>query len=263
VGLRRLRAAIALFGELLDDEESRTIKAQLRWLTERLGQARDYDVLIADSVVPLKASEQHAPELSKLESVLWQARAQKLAEAQAAVTGERGRSIVLQTAFWLIGGHWATSPDARLRSLRRGRTKQLAQKTLQARTKKLERKLKRFAQMGAVERHQLRILVKKLHYGTEFFATLFPERSSKRKRFIQALKRLQDVLGRLNDLRIHERLAHEVVQPALTSEAGESGSKQAFAMGLVIGSENAASRGLLKQATRAGTRLARLPHFWS
>src|ERR1051325_6903209 len=44
VGLRRLRAAIALFSDLLDDEEPARLKGELKWLTGELGPARDLDV---------------------------------------------------------------------------------------------------------------------------------------------------------------------------------------------------------------------------
>jgi len=46
VGLRRLRAAISVFKHLLCGPETEAINTELKWLTEQLGPARDFDVLI-------------------------------------------------------------------------------------------------------------------------------------------------------------------------------------------------------------------------
>src|SRR5262249_61642113 len=45
VGLRRLRTAMSLFGELLQDPQSAAIKSELKWLAAELAPARDLDVL--------------------------------------------------------------------------------------------------------------------------------------------------------------------------------------------------------------------------
>jgi CHAD domain-containing protein len=50
VGLRRLRAAMSVFKELLSGREIKEIKTELKWLTEELGPARDFDVLIEGQV---------------------------------------------------------------------------------------------------------------------------------------------------------------------------------------------------------------------
>ena len=46
VGLRRLRAAISLFSNLLGDQETEGVKAELKWLTGELAPARDLDVYV-------------------------------------------------------------------------------------------------------------------------------------------------------------------------------------------------------------------------
>lgn len=58
------------------------------------------------------------------------------------------------------------------------------------------------ADLDEEARHRLRLRIKKLRYGVEFFASLFPGLSSReRRRTISSiLERLQDVLGELNDI---------------------------------------------------------------
>jgi CHAD domain-containing protein len=261
VALRRLRAAMSLFQSLLGDAESEAVKGQLRWLTEQLGPVRDLDVFLEHSILPLRAATPDARELSLLEAALRGEREHQAAVASQAVRSERFRKIAQETAVWLAGGEWSSSRDAAARRKRDRRFKRLARKILARRTKKLTRRLALLTELQPSERHQLRIAVKKLHYGTQFFASLFRRRTRRRKRFLQQLERLQDVLGKLNDLRIHEALtAHLVSAPAAGNSELERDLAQA--MGLVVATEAARVDGLLEKATHAGKKLARLPRFW-
>ena len=58
VGLRRLRAAMSLFKELIEEPDLEHIKSDLKWLTEQLGAiARDLDVFLKEGVKPLEREE--------------------------------------------------------------------------------------------------------------------------------------------------------------------------------------------------------------
>jgi triphosphatase len=66
VGLRRLRAAISVFKDLLLGPETEAIKTELKWLTEQLGPARDFDILIERRVRPMHRSGPMTAELGVL-----------------------------------------------------------------------------------------------------------------------------------------------------------------------------------------------------
>jgi CHAD domain-containing protein len=53
-------------------------------------------------------------------------------------------------------------------------------------------------------RHELRIAVKKLRYAVEFFASAFEGRKAEKRRqaYLEALERLQEHLGDLNDVAV-------------------------------------------------------------
>jgi inorganic triphosphatase YgiF len=70
VGLRRLRAAMSLFKELIEQPDSEHIESELKWLTEQLGAARDLDVLLKEGVRPLEQEEPEARESQRLLSAL-------------------------------------------------------------------------------------------------------------------------------------------------------------------------------------------------
>ena len=62
-----------------------------------------------------------------------------------------------------------------------------------------------FARLTPVERHRLRIALKKLRYATEFFHSPYPKKRT--HAYLAALKELQDTLGHLNDVAVAETLA--------------------------------------------------------
>ena len=74
------------------------------------------------------------------------------------------------------------------------------------RFRKIRKQGKKLARLDARSRHKLRIQAKKVRYASEFFADLFPGKKASRRRakFLSALERLQDCLGDLNDIAVHE-----------------------------------------------------------
>jgi triphosphatase len=106
VGLRRLRAAISVFKGILQSAETNDLKRELKWLTEQLGPARDFDVLVSESVEPLREAVPQKQEISLLEAELKQKRDAGFDRARAAVETPRYRDLALETALWLIDGTW-------------------------------------------------------------------------------------------------------------------------------------------------------------
>jgi len=263
VAARRLRAAISLFGPLLEDGESQAIKQQLRWLQQQLGPTREYDVLIRDTAA-LKNDDasENAEAFAELLATLRERRAVELARAQQAVASERYRQLVLDTTRWLIGGRWLSTADKAARRRRQKSLMPWSRRILQQRRRHLQKRLAKLSRLAPQERHALRISVKKLHYGMQFFASLFAERSARRKAFVKVLEQLQAQLGSLNDARTHESLAHALLRSSLPSGEPQLNGEQAFALGLVNGRANAKIPKLLRHAKRSGRRLAKLPRLW-
>lgn len=261
VGLRRLRAAISVFKDVVQGDETEKIKTELKWLTEQLAPARDFDVLVKNSVVPLRNASHGQPEVSLLEADLAKKRDQGFERARAAVTGERYRHVMLATALWLINGEWTRNEDP-LRAVRRGRpVTSFAQDVMNRRTKKIVKKIKKLGKLDARQRHKLRIAVKKLRYATDFFASLFARSKAKkgRKRFGAALKALQDALGRLNDISVHEKLAKQFAHPGRRSN---DRPQKAYAMGLLTGRERHIARACSAAAGVAGKNMSKAKIFW-
>ena len=182
VGLRRLRAAFQAFAPALEDEAP--LERALRRLARQLGAARDWDVFVA-LVEPLDLPPR----------VLRRARARRGRErrtALACVTSPQFQAFLFSAMRWLESRPW-TEVDATLAGFAARRLDKLRRKSL--RKVNLER---------AKPRHALRIRIRRLRYAGESFAHCFPAHAV--KPYLDALRALQDLLGRLNDIAVARRL---------------------------------------------------------
>jgi triphosphatase len=259
VGLRRLRATIAVFSDILDDEETARIKSELKWLTGELGPARDLDVYVTGNIKPLRRTLPEERGLERLQRDLEARRSDAFARARKAVDSARYRALVLDTLAWIEGGEWTTTDDELTKARRRRNAADFAREELARRLRKVTRKAKRLRRLDTRRRHKLRIGMKKLRYAGDFFATLFTGRKAKKRlhRFERELKRLQDGLGALNDIAVHENLAGKFV--------GRRGRRRqrAFAIGVISGREQSRVDPLREAATKAADRFARVRPFWA
>jgi len=260
VGLRRLRAALSLFKEIVQGSEAEAVKTELKWLTDRLGPARELDVLIDKRVRPARAT---APfdEIGVLARYLDGQRAAAFDEAAEAVDSDRYRAIGLKTALWIVDGPWSRSDDPMIAATQDRRATDFVAEMM---AKRLQRILKRAAkvqELSPLHRHKLRIAVKKLRYATEFFATLFPgsKREERRQRFSTALKAVQSALGTLNDLEAHKRIAGAIAHPR---QRQRKQPQKALAIGFITGQEQMQTSHCLERVGEAANRFGAVRVFW-
>jgi CHAD domain-containing protein len=257
VGIRRLRAAISLFGDMVEDSEVKGIKEDLKWLTGKLAPARDLDVLAKEAITPLREANPDKREIARLQNDVTHERKKEFHRAREAVLSDRYRDLVLKTVFWLIDGKWSKTKSS-IAELRDRSVALAAAEILEHRSKRIIRKTKRLNKIDARHRHKLRIAVKKLRYGCDFFGALFGH-SKARRRYGKHLKNLQGCLGRLNDMHVHAQKAGRL---ANRPERGSKHSQKAYAMGLLVGHEQRLEPRLVFAAQKAGRRLSNAKTFW-
>src|SRR5262245_8403640 len=254
IGLRRLRAGMSLFGDLLDDDQTAAIKAELKWLAGELAPAREFEVFTERVIVPIK--QRHGRLGNGVSSFCKEVAGKHrgaLARARDAIASARFRALVFEVAVWLEGGRWTNPADDLVRSRGEVPIKVFAAEQLRQRLRKIRKRGKKLAQLDANKRHKLRIQVKKLRYAAEFFSRLFQNKKAVRrqKKFMPALERLQDGLGDLNDIAVDERLIASAVAP-----------KRTFAAGLLTGREEARESEALSNAIDGYTKLVKAKSFW-
>jgi inorganic triphosphatase YgiF len=259
VGLRRLRAAISVFKEVLRGPETEAIKASLKWLTEELGPARDMDVLAHEGISTMTKAASVPAAAKALRDDVTARRDEGFERARRAVASERYRRVVVETVLWINGGKWSKTQVNLIAYRRKQPAAHFAAQELERRNRKILNKLGKVEDLSPLKRHKLRIAVKKLRYATGYFESLFGDEKKAIKKFSAALKDLQSSLGQLNDIRVHGKLAQEYAKP---SQKGRKTARMAFAMGELTGEERVKSRDLLKATERRGKRLQRCPTFW-
>jgi inorganic triphosphatase YgiF len=219
VALRRLRSALTLFRNVVDDASFATIKSRLQQASQHFGEARNLDVFLEN--IDRYA---HVEGLAERAGTAREAAYDRVVET---LTSLAFRQLMLDTVAWLEFGPWCTSGDPVRKQARQEKLTNFAIDTLDAWRRKVKRKGAALDQIDETERHRVRIATKKLRYASEFFAPLFPSRQAQRgrKAFVEALQDLQEALGQLNDLvagrDIVARLA--AADPALTLPSAETG----------------------------------------
>jgi CHAD domain-containing protein len=212
VGLRRLRSGLALFKKFLPDSQRDLLNEEARWLLGELGQARDLDVFAVE-LMPAAGASERGP-LSRAVSA-----ARRLAHARArtALSSARAKRFQARLETWLDGSGWRTgeAKDARAVPVR-----EFAVRALNKRLVKILAHGKTIDRLPIAELHELRIAVKKVRYGVEFFHAVLPKRRA--IKLAAALKDLQDSLGRLNDLDVAEQIVGQFTDAAKSTKAGHA-----------------------------------------
>lgn len=202
IGVRRLRLALRLFAPAMDIPQA--LQAELAWLGETLGRARDAAV-IADHSLPAIASA--IATQAAWTPLLQYARAQArhhLAQARLSLASQRYAQLEASLGRWLQDlqedrgtARTAGKGGRRLRPFARRQLRHLRAKLARARK----------AADSEVAVHSLRIAAKKLRYASEFFASLgSPKRVAHR---LRRLGHLQQLLGELNDASVACRFLQE------------------------------------------------------
>lgn len=233
VGLRRFRAALTTFRSFAQDDEYESIKEETKWLANELDAARDLDVFIRESFRRVTPQVAERDAFAELGEHLLNSQSKAYDRAVAAVASQRFAKLMLTTLRWTAIGSWAKSDDPVINSLRERRIDQFAKKQLGRMDRKLRRRGRDLAQLDTQARHRLRIKAKKLRYASEFFSGTFG-RKERQKRFLKALAKLQDRLGRLHDAAVSPRLMLCLVR-------GKS-AKAGFAAGLIVANRRSSAK---------------------
>ncbi|GGF03759.1 inorganic triphosphatase [Aliidongia dinghuensis] len=252
VALRRLRSILSVFRKALPDAPRRALAGDLTALASALGQAREWDVFMANTLTPLGRALGEERGLKGLGFTAAVLRERAAADAYAAVLASDFMGLSLRLAAWFDAGLWPEPPSAEAAAL-------LAEPLERYATAILRKSHKRFlaagahlAEAGPSDLHGLRIDAKRLRYVAEFFRPLFPGKPA--RRYVAALRDIQDILGTLNDAVVARGLAAK-----LAAQDEKYGPRAA---GLVAGwsaAETEAARQRFAEVWRQFTKTAR---FW-
>ena len=199
VALRRTRSCIGQLKRSLPEDPIGEFKLEFAWLGSVTGPTRDLDVLLDDMKrYRKKLDKTSRPNLEPLIELIRNDKQLEHERLVAQLDTDRYRSLVSGwRAFLDSPSDAADAPEAGNPII------EVAAERIRSRYRRVVRRGRHLDAMKATDRlHRLRIDGKKLRYLLEFFRGLFPGETV--DPLIATLKRLQDQLGRFNDLVVQQ-----------------------------------------------------------
>lgn len=244
VGLRRLRTALTL----VKSKPFAALERRAKTIINRVGPARDLDVFVSELFLPAveELGARRGFEILAARSTHARDKAWRTAFAE-----------VTSTTFQRFNEDMAAAArDAILFDDQTIAT--AAPALLDHAMKRTKKRGRHYEDLDPPSRHRLRIALKKLRYGSEFFAPLYPKKSV--KHWLDPLKDLQDQLGLLNDV-----AAVRGVIARLMLEEAESAAVQAdlsHAAGLLQGFHQARGDAIAEKTIKQWKAFRDADPFW-
>ena len=216
VAIRRMRSADKAFAALPTDSVWNQLEAKLQMLGQQLGEIRDRDVLVRETIAAVEASLTDKIRLAPIKKHLMTQREALMQALREDLDSPRVGMLLLQVLHWLHHEPPAGGEAGKLRAF--------ARDALNRRASSVDKLARRWHKLNEEQRHTLRKQVKKLRYAAEFFASLYD--ADKVKRYLSSQQAMQKVLGTMNDATVCRHMLE-----TLSSQFPET----AFAGGAVAG----------------------------
>lgn len=197
VAVRRMRAAFSAFSSVLPPDETADFRADLQWLQQIFGPLRDWDVFCNETLTTLRAALPNHGALTEMAAEARAARGRALIAAREALISVRHGLFQIRLERWLESEGGDEGPLLT----------QFAANALAQRDRKLRRAGKNLNGSSPDRLHDIRIAAKKARYAAEFFRDLYGSKAT--RKYLRALRRIQDGLGAMNDANMARRLVAE------------------------------------------------------
>lgn len=232
VALRRLRSALATWRPLLDRDLTEPLRAELRWLADQLGGARDAEVTHArlrDAAVRQRREALRGPVLERLDADLRERTAAAHEAAVTALRSDRHRALLDALTRLAADPPLTERADAPAGEVLPGRVRR--------EWKRLKRRVSAAEDVDdpaerAALLHEVRKAAKRLRYAAEPLVGLYGRDA---RRLVRAAKRVQSALGEHHDA---------VVARAHLGEAAERAAadgEDTFTYGVLYAGEGVAA----------------------
>jgi len=271
VALRRLRSLTKIYQSVLRRKRREAIETEVRWLGKVMGAARDLDVfqteLLQPAIDALGKPEHLAPLIAELD----RRRKAAYAAVNEALSSSRYRHFLIDLCAYGYAGDADLFKSGFAKSGADHPVAEFAAAALSTAHRKLLKRGHGFEKLTREQRHEVRIAVKKMRYAVDFFGTVFD--GDRRSRFSKSLARLQDDLGRMNDVAVAEAMLTRLI--GVSPDDGTGGAtgagadkqlvgngKLAFAAGGILGWHRHRAAEIDKHLVKDWNSFARAKPFW-
>ncbi|MDE2135228.1 MAG: CHAD domain-containing protein [Alphaproteobacteria bacterium] len=263
VGLRRLHVAFSAFGDEFRTPAIMDLKARAKAFADAIAPARDLDVFIEELFLPMAEKLGHDEAFKILRARAEDARLRAWDEAVEHVASvefavfQDDVAAAAEARSWLGGRDVAIDLKARLAV--REPVMSAAGRMMDEHMMRVRKRGRRVKSLEQREMHRLRIALKRLRYVAEFYGPLYKRKSV--KRYLEHLKKLQDLLGALNDVaQVRSVLARLIADETTTTHTQ---ADLCFAAGLINGWHRAGAERTAKKALRRWDKFKRQRPFWA
>ncbi len=208
VALRRMNATLALFKDVIASPGLAAIKQDLKWLSSRLGAARDWDVFDTRTLQKLQHHSATQAAAERITKAVSEERRAADHRAIRALRSARYSRFIRTVEHWIANERWHERLDLGLHPMLDEPLVEVARQWLHRSARRARKDARGVAHLKAKQRHRLRIALKQLRYDTDSLSSLYAR--SNVKTYVMALCTLQDVLGHLNDLVVARRLVRSL-----------------------------------------------------
>jgi CHAD domain-containing protein len=189
VALRRIRSALKLYGG--EDATASDLRAGLSRIAQLLGSARDWDVLLEDTLPRLGRAYGKSATFDRIVRIARAERESARAEAAKALVSPYYRALRGRLARWLGRSRAPGGSSVPLKTF--------AAKSIGKRYKRLLHAGRDLADKTRAQRHGVRLEAKRLRYTVEFLESLFGRGLA--RPCLRELVLIQDALGAAEDTR--------------------------------------------------------------
>ena len=208
ISLRHLRAAFTFFEPVLRRRSTKALAGELKWISDKLGAARDADVFQHGTFDEAAAADQ-TNGTGAVAGIMRAGRDTAHRDLRAAIASARWRHLLLDLL--------AFSGDGVRRSRRDARAAPFARKRLAELHRSLAKRTRGWAHHSEDEMHDVRKAAKMLRYDLDLLATL-PKLGIRQRtvcRLGQHLQTVQQTLGDAHDtIALREHLGEVILRRA-------------------------------------------------
>jgi len=208
VALRRLRSVFSIFSGAVPQS---LFSGQLEWLHtlgRLLGEARDWDVFVADFLPTACSRIEDGAALAGVIKNTMRLRAAARRRVRDAMESTDYNVQMLLLTQNLHERKWDTQRSIEQREVADLPAKAFAASILARTHHKVVEQGKRMDWSSNADLHKLRIRIKKLRYSSELLSPLFKQKDV--RKFLSKLSGMQDMLGMLNDAATAARLVGQI-----------------------------------------------------
>ena len=203
LGLRRLRVVLKTAKAFREDDELYALCEEAAEMYIEFGRLRDWDVLVTQTFMPMLSRPPEVVGLRELIDASEKRRRRYHVSMVRQLRSPNYQRFLLRFGAWMYGSYWhETTAEASMV------LPAFAVQNLEKLNTQVLQRGKLIATADASQLHRLRIACKKLRYSAESFGSLF--NANKFAAYVTALSELQDILGKLNDFAVANRLLTEM-----------------------------------------------------